>query len=155
MVISYSPKDEVVVKTKNTNFTLGEGVTIGTFAVPGAGEYDVAGIYCEAKGLAESVLYMLRCEDVTLTYLSKADESVLKEDEASNTAVLVVYLHSDVEALHLKPILKALEPLYLFLIGPGATPALQEGLGLPKYEGNVLKVTATGLPIEGPTLVSK
>ena len=155
MVISYSPKDEVIVKTKNSNFTLGEGVTIGEHRIPGAGEYDIAGIYCEARALDTGVLYMLRAEDITIAFLSTVDAAVLKDDEASNTAILVMYLTSDVQVSELKPILKALEPLYLLLVGPGATPEIEAGLGLPKHESSTLKVTAAALPIEGPTLIGK
>ena len=153
MNISYSSADKVILKIKNDSVTLGDGVKIGDYQVTGAGEYDIANIQCEAKALEKALLYFVRAEDLTITFLSDVDTSVIKVDEASKTDILIVDVRSNAEAADLKNILKQLEPGYLFLIGSGNSPELVKSLGLPSYESSTLKVTRSSLPQEGSYFV--
>jgi hypothetical protein len=153
MVISYSAEGNVVAKLKATTFSLGATVQIGEYTLPGAGEYDVNSVHVEAKNLEAGIVYWLRTEDMQVAYLSQPDASISKHDEAASTDILVMYVRSEDTAAVLKPILKAMEPAYLFLIGPGATPELTTALSLPMQEGGSLKIQKTGLPEEGTTLI--
>jgi hypothetical protein len=154
MVISYTSSGEVNIKTKTETVQLGSTVRIGSFVVPGPGEYDIADIQCEAKALSQSFASFLRTEDLTITFLSMIEPEVTKLDDASATNVLVVDVRSDDQPEALKPILKSIEPEYVVLTGAGATPAFAAGLGLPKLEESSLKLTRAGLPMEGTYLLS-
>ena len=68
---------------------------------------------------------------------------------------VVVDLRSDSTPEQLKPVLKALEPSYVFLAGAGATQELSQALGLAAFEGSSLKVTRSSLPLEGTFLVGR
>jgi hypothetical protein len=153
MVISYLGNDKVSIKTKTEPITIGNGVQIGQFQIPGAGEYDVAAIQCEAQHLDKSTVYFLRTEDLTIAFLTDVDSSMTKVDDASNTDVLVVDLRSDAVAGELKSVLKVVEPSYLLLIGSTPDASFIETLGLPPYESSVLKLTRSGLPLEGTQLI--
>ena len=155
MVITYLSNDSVSVKTKTDTVLLGNGVTIGSYAVPGAGEYDVASIQCEGIYLDKATAYFIRTEDLTITYLTDTDKSVTKLDEASAADILVADLRSDAEVDDLKSIVKAVEPFYVLLVGAGATAEMSAALGLSLYESSSLKITRTGLPLEGTFLVPK
>ena len=153
MTISYQANDTVTAVTKNRTVTLGKDVLLEKYVVPGAGEYDVAGIQCEAVQLPTATVYFIRAEDLKLTFMSHVDSEVIKLDDASATNILAVEVRSDDKPSDLKPILKALEPSYVFLIGAGATPEFNAELGLTAYESSTLKATHAGLPLEGTFLV--
>ena len=153
MVISYATDGTVVAKAKNATLSLGSTIKIDSFVISGPGEYDVASVHCEAAHLQMATTYWFRTEDLSIVLLTQPDASVVKHSASSNTDILVVELRSDDTPDLLKPILKALEPAYLFLIGAGATPEFAAGLGLPKYESATLKVSKASLPMEGTFLV--
>lgn len=155
MVISYTSAGNVSVKTKTETVTLDGTVTIGSFLVPGPGEYDIADIQCEARALASSFATFLRAEELTVTHLAQIDPAVTKLDDAAATHILVADVKSDDQPDTLKPIVKALEPSYVVLAGPGATPEFAKGLGLPLAEGDSLKLTRAGLPLEGTYVLSR
>jgi hypothetical protein len=155
MVITYLPNDKVSVKTKTETITFGDGVVIGDYSIPGAGEYEVASIQCEASYLEKATAYFVFTEDLNVTFLSDVDQSVTKEDSASKTDILVIDVRSDGGAAQIKNIVKAIEPSYVFLIGSGSHSELVESLGLTPFDGSTLKITRTGLPLEGTFLVSK
>ena len=152
MNISYQANGTVSVNTKNQVINLGSEVKIGSYTVPGAGEYDVAAIQCEVTALSRGLAYFIHTEDLTVTLLSVINPEVAKLDDAASTNILVVYVRSDDQPEALKPILKILEPSYVFLLG--ASPEFRLSLGLPDYEGTTLKVTRSGLPLEGTFLVN-
>ncbi|MCC2631652.1 MAG: hypothetical protein K0S20_351 [Patescibacteria group bacterium] len=155
MVISYLSDDKVSIKTKTETVTVGNGVQIGQYKVSGAGEYDIAAIQCEAQYLETATAYFLRTEDLTITFLDQIDAQITKLDDASNTDILIVDVRSNEKPEDLKPVLKALEPAYLFLIGAGADSAFQEGVGLPLKESAPLKIVRTGLPMDGTRLITR
>ena len=155
MNISHNSRDGITISTKNRSIEIGANVMIGDYTVPGAGEYDIAGVQCEAQNLSTGTVYFIRAEDLTLTYLTQTDPEVTKLDDASATHILIMDVRSDEKAQDLKVILKSLEPSYLFLIGSSSTPELYEQLGLPRHEGSSLKITHSGLPLEGTFLVAK
>jgi len=155
MQISYQSDGSVLASTKNKSVRLGAQVVIDNYVVPGAGEYDVAAIQCEAHAFSDGLAYFVHLEDLTISYLTTLTTELTKLDEASSTDILVVDLRSDNTAEQFKPILKALEPSYVFLTGSGATPELIEKLGLTKQEGDNLKVTKSSLPMEGTFLISQ
>ena len=155
MVISYTSTGDVSVKTKTETILLNGGVTIGSFVVPGPGEYDIAGILCEAQALSESVVYFIRTEDLTITFLGLIEQDVIKLDDAAATHILVVDVRSDNKPESLKPVLKALEPSYVVLTGAGATAEFSAALNLQPAEGDSLKLTRAGLPLEGTFLFSR
>lgn len=155
MVITYTSSGDVSVKTKTETVNLGSEVTIGSFVVPGPGEYDVANIQCEAKALSDSFACFLRTEDLTVTHLSKIDPTVTKLDDASATNILVVEVRSDDQPEALKPIIKAIEPSYVLVYGAGATPSFTSGLGLQDTDKGPLKLVRAGLPLEGTYLVAR
>ena len=154
MQITYTAQGYVQLKTKTVPVTLGGQVTIGEKVISGPGEYDIATIQCEGVALPLAIAYFVRDEDLLVTYLTHLDPDVTKLDGASDTAILVLDIASDDTAGSAKSIVKALEPAYVFLTGPGATSAFIEELGVPKGEDSSLKVTRTGLPLEGTTLIA-
>ncbi|MBU6389342.1 hypothetical protein KGQ71_02390 [Patescibacteria group bacterium] len=153
MNISYSDPGTVIAKTKSESIRIGSEVRIGNYRVTTAGECDIAAIQCESHYLSTGMVHFMHADDLTLTFLSEIQPEVTKLDDASNTDILVVDVRSDNTADQLKPILKAMEPGYLFLIGAGATPEFFQALGLPIEENNNLKVSRTSLPEEGTTLI--
>ncbi|MEI6477370.1 MAG: hypothetical protein WCO52_00015 [bacterium] len=153
MVISRQGDNGVSIKTKTETVTIGDGVQIGSFKIPGAGEYDVATIQCEAQNLAKATVYFIRSEELTVVFLSEVDTDVTKVDDASNTDILIVDLRSDTDVADLKSVLKVLEPGYLLLTGSKADASFLSTLGLPAYESSTLKVSRTSLPMEGTQLV--
>jgi hypothetical protein len=138
MVISYTSSGDVSVKTKTETVTLGNDVTIGSFVVPGPGEYDIASIQCEAKPLATSFASFIRTEDLTVTFLSRIESEIMKMDDANATHILVVDVRSDV-----------------VLCGAGATKEFVVDLGIPMTEEKTLKLTRAGLPLEGTYLLNR
>lgn len=153
MIISHQSDGSVSVKTKTETISIGNTVSIGNRVIETAGEYDIAAIQCEAEYLDKATVYFFRTEELTLAFLSALDDSITKVDDASNTDILVVDIRSDDTAEKLKQILKSIEPSYLFLVGGGATKEFGDSLGLPAHEGNTLKITRSGLPLEGTFLV--
>ena len=143
----------MAAKLKAATFSLGATVRIGEYELPGAGEYDVSAVHVEAKNLEAGIVYWLRAEDLQVAYLSHTDPTVNKHEEAAATDILVINLSSEDTAASLKPLLKSMEPSFLFLIGAGATPDLMKSLSLPMQEGGSLKITKVGLPEEGTTLI--
>jgi hypothetical protein len=155
MVISYQSNDTVSIKTKQESILVGGGITIGSYTIPGAGEYDIASIQCEGQFIEKSIVYFLRAEDLTITFVDDADTSVTKVDDASNTDILILDLRSDSESDKVKTIIKGIEPSYVLLIGAGATPEFTAGLGLNPFESSTLKIVRSGLPMEGTFLVPR
>lgn len=152
MVISYQSNGTVSIKAKNETIAIGEGITIGSYKIQSAGEYDVAGIQCDATHLETATAFLVRTEDLTVTFLNNVDTSITKLDEASNTDILIIDVRSDSKIEDVKTILKTVEPFYLLLIGSGASSGILQELGLPLIEGQ-LKVTRTSLPLEGTQLL--
>src|SRR5690242_945986 len=95
MVISYTNSGDVQIKTKTESATLGSTVTIGSFVVPGPGEYDIQGIQVEAKPLTSSFASFIRSEDLVVTYLAAIDNAINNLADASATHILVVDVRSD------------------------------------------------------------
>lgn len=154
MQITYASNGTVQLKTKTETVLLGnDTVTIGDKVLSGPGEYDVASILCEAQALPLAIAYFVRSEELLITYLTNADQAASQLDDASDTAILVLEVRSDADPAAAKAIIKALEPAYLFLIGAGATSEFRNGLGIPLAEESSLKVTASGLPLEGTMLI--
>jgi hypothetical protein len=151
--LSFTSGDHVQLKVKNDTVNLGETVSIRDYVLPGAGEYDVAGVLCEAQVAGDSLAYFIRLDDLQTTYLPRLASEVTKLDDASNCNILVVDVRSDDKPESLKPILKALEPSYVALIGAGATPEFQKALNLTTQEGASHKLTRSGLPLEGTILL--
>ena len=154
MQISYQPDGSLSLAIKNKIIRLGGEVRIDDYVIPGAGEYDVAAVQCEAHALTGGLAYFLRAEELTVTYLSGLLPDVTRLDEASSTDILIAYLTSDATPEQFKPILKSVEPVYVFLAGPGATAEFGQSLALTPLEGDSLKVTRSSLPLEGTFLVS-
>jgi hypothetical protein len=155
MVITHTSSGEVSIKTKTDTIVLGGSITIGSFVVPGPGEYDVSDIQCESKALTDSFASFLRTEELTVVFLNKIDPAVAKMDDASNANIVVVDVRSDDTPESLKPIVKAIEPSYVVLSGAGATPEFAAALGLPMVEESSLKITRAGLPMEGTYLLNR
>lgn len=154
MNFSYSSNDEIVINTKGRNIILGNQVKIGEFMVPGAGEYDIASIQCEVDELTRGLVYFIYAEDLVITYLDELNQEITKLDDAAGTVILVLDIRSNDDYSQIKPILKALEPSYLFLRGAGVTEELKKTLNLPLHPTNVLKVQKASLPLEGTFLVT-
>lgn len=153
MTITHTSADTISVKTKNEVVTFGNGVTIGSYKITTAGEYDVAAIQCEAQFLKDATSYIVRSEELTITYLSQTDTTITEQDDAPNTDILMVDVRSDDKIDDLKIIVKELEPSYVLLIGAGATAEFRSQLGIPNYDATTLKVTRAGLPLEGTSLI--
>jgi hypothetical protein len=154
MVLSYASNGDVILKTKSESVMLGSEVRIGSFVVPGPGEYDIAGIQCEAKPLTQSFASFIRAEDLTITYLNPVEPEITKLNDASAAHILIADIRSDDQADTLKAIVKAIEPSYVVLRGTGATTDFVTALGITPAEGIPLKLTRTGLPPEGTFLVT-
>ena len=154
MIISYAADGNVSAKTKTAIIQLGSNLQIDQFQIPGPGEYDVASVHCEGKNLSTGQVFWFRTEELSLSFLTKLDTDLTKNDEASNTDILVVDLRSDDSVDALKVILKKVEPAYLFLTGSRPAADFIEALGLPRYESSTLKINnRAALPIEGTSLV--
>jgi hypothetical protein len=154
MTITQSSPDRVVIKGKQATVTIGKEVQIGDYTIPGAGEYDVAGIHCEGQYLSEGAAFFLQVEDIVLCYLTQPHADLLKVDNVSDTDILIVDLRSDDTAAALKPIIKAVEPSYVYLLNSTGRTDLITELNLPVETVPILKVTAGTLPAEPtPTLV--
>ena len=155
MVITYSGNDSVAIKTKTETVLIGPGVTVGSFALPGAGEYDIASIQVDGVVLSSSIAYFIRTEELTTLVLDQVDPAINAADELSNTDILIVDVRSDDTPESVKSMVKAIEPSYLVLTGAGATVGLITALGLPRVEGDSLKVSRTSLPLEGTTVLAR
>ena len=156
MQLSYTGSDTLIVKTKTESISIGATLQLGSFTVPGPGEYDVASIACEGQALESGAfVYFMRSEDLMITYLTMLDKDVSKLNDASNTNVLVLDLRSDDSSDTVKAVVKAIEPSYVALVGAGATEAMAAGLGFPVLEPGALKITRAGLPLEGTSILSK
>ena len=153
MQLLLSGNDMASLKLKNETVTLGETVSIGQYVVPGAGEYDVAGIQCEGAVTGNGISYFIWLEDLQFTYLTSLHSEISKLDKASGTHVLVADIKSDCRPEQLTPILKKLEPGFVALFGTGNTDEFRKVLGLPMQEGSSHKLTRTGLPLEGTILL--
>lgn len=154
MTISYQANGEVLAASKSASIRFGKDILINDYVVPGAGEYDVAGVQCETHSVDHTLAYFLRMEDLVLTFMHNATPDVASLDDASSTNILILDIRSDTKNDDVKVILKRLEPSYLLLIGEGATPEFSKSLGLTAYEGNQLKITASSLPEEGSWVVN-
>ena len=155
MVITHSGTDSISIKTKTETIVMGPGLSIGQFVIPGAGEFDIASIQCEGFPLTNSVAYLVRSEDLTLLLLENLDTAVTKLDDASKADILIVEVRSDDTVENLKQVVKALEPSFVVLSGAGVTTAFVESLGLPRVEGDSLKMTRAGLPLEGTSVLAR
>ena len=155
MNISYPAHDGVVIATKNRAISLGQEVRIGDYLIPGAGEFDIAGIQCEVHFATQGLVYFIRLEELQITFLSEINSQVISLADAASTNILVINLRSSDQPETLTPILKGLEPSFVFLFGPGATKEFIQSLSLPNHDSNVLKITRSGLPLEGTYLVSR
>jgi hypothetical protein len=153
MNISYQSNDSLTISSKGRTVVVGAEVKVENYVIPGAGEYDIATIQCEAYHLGQGLLYLIRSEDLTVTYLSKIDQEATKGEGVSTTNILIVDVRSDDKPEDLKPIVNRLEPSYVLLIGAGATPEFRSALSLPAYEGGALKVPTSSLPEQGTFLV--
>jgi hypothetical protein len=153
MVITRLNPETVQVKTKTETVSLGAQIKIGSFNLPGAGEFDVAGILCQATNLPLGTVYVFHAEELAVSYLTQIDPAVTQVDDISSTDILAIDIRSNDKADDLKPILKALEPSYLILFGAGATPEFLSSLQLPVHTSDILKVTKNGLPDEGTLLL--
>ncbi len=153
MIISYTATGDVQLKTKTEPVVLGSSIKVGSYTIPGPGEYDIASIQCEGQAVSGAFVYLVRDEDLLITLLTTLDPAAAKLDGISDTAVLVLDIRSDDTPEAAKSIIKAIEPAYVFLIGAGATPAFITQLGIPVAESASLKVTKIGLPLEGTTVI--
>lgn len=153
MQLSITSTGSVQLKTRNETVSLGDAVLVNQYEIPGMGEYDVAGIQCEAYGLSTGIAYFIRLEDLLVAYLSEPNAEIEKLDDASGVNILVVDLRSDDTADKLKGIIKSLEPSYVVLRGAGATEAVRTGLGLPTEQITSFKASRTALPLEGTTIL--
>jgi hypothetical protein len=151
MTIGITASQTTELKTKSASVVLGHGVTINQKQILGPGEFDVAGVQCEGIALGSSVAFLLRAEDLVITYLSSFDTTIVSQDRVSETAILVLDLSSDPKTAAVKQVVTALEPSYVVLVG-GNSAAVATELGLPKIDGS-LKVTRSSLPIEGVSLL--
>lgn len=149
MVITFSGKNDVTIKGKNETVTVDSTVKIGSFTVPSAGEFDISGVQCESLYLSQGMVHFFAMEDLQITYLTEINQEVTTLDDAPATDILILDIRSDNKPDQLKPILKALEPSYLLLVGAGATPEFVTELHLPVHPESSLKVTAGSLPDEG------
>lgn len=152
MVISFTPQDDVLIKAKTANILLNSVAKIDTYTVPGAGEYDVKGIQCEAEYLPDGLVYFFRAEDILITYMTSVDQKATKMEDSADTNILVLSLCSDNTADQVKVLVKALEPSFLLLTGP-YNPTIITDLNLTTEKTSTLKVTASSLPAEGTTLI--
>lgn len=153
MQIAYTSTGALQLKTKSGNVSIDPQIVIGNFTIPGAGEYDIASIQCEGHALSSSVAYFLRSEELNITVLADIDPSITKLDDAANTDILVVEVKSNDTPEALAPVIKALEPAYVFLLGPGANKNFATTLNLPLAEESALKLgSRNALPVEGTTL---
>jgi hypothetical protein len=151
MTIQFSPDGSIVLKSKAETITLGAGVAINSYSLPGRGEYDVASVQAEVYQAGNALAYCLRTEDLFTVFLDAPDLAVTELDDVANCNILLLDLRSDTSKDVVKTIIKRLEPSYVFAIG--ISPELIESLALPQQPAP-LKITRAGLPLEGTTLVT-
>src|SRR5437870_3472109 len=119
MNVSYDSKGNLNLKTKTEPVVIGAGLQIGSRAIEGPGEYDIAAIQCEGHALHKGIAYFIRTEDLLVTYLTDVDDSAQKLDEVSDTDILVLDLRSDSAPEKVKSLIKAIEPAYVLAVGAG------------------------------------
>lgn len=151
MQLSFTSAGDVLLKEKSTEVTLGTTVRIGTYEVPGAGEFEVDGVPCTVEVADDQFATFLVLDGVHVTYLDPAVAGVSELAEASSTEVLVVRLRGDESKELITTLIKKLEPGYLVLAG-STQEELGSTLGLTAEPGAVLKVTRSSLPEEGTRL---
>lgn len=151
MQLSLTSSGDVLLKEKGVEVTLGTSVRIGSYEVPGAGEFEVETVPCTVEVADEQFAYFLVVDGVHVTYLDPAVAGVSDLSDASSTEVLVVRLRGDESKELLTTLVKKLEPGFLVLTGSSAEE-LGSTLGLTPEPGNVLKVSRTSLPEEGTRL---
>lgn len=155
MQITYTNADQIQLKTRTQPVQIGnDQVVIGDRVISGPGEYDVASIQCEAHALPLATAYFIRDEELLIAYLTNLDDEITKLDDSNDTDILILDLRSDAPIATAKSIIKAIEPTYVFVIGAGASTSFLDSLGLPKGEEHSLKITRSGLPLEGTFLIT-
>jgi hypothetical protein len=146
MHVSPSATGELLLKTKHATITLGATVRIGERELPGAGEYDVASVHVECFALTKAYAYLLRAEDLVITYLTDIDPTAINAEGVGDTAFLVIEVRSDSNPAEVKTLISKLEPAIVALRGAGATDVFAAQLGFSASRDFPIKLLRSALP---------
>ena len=155
MIINFISRDKIAIKSKNAIITLDGGVAVGSFKISGPGEYDIDGVQVEVQPIKAGLASFIYSEDMVITHITDLQQELTKIKGISDTNILVVDLKSDDTVEKLKPIIKAIEPSYLFLIGAGKTTEFITQLNLTIEKVKTLKVTASSIPESGTSVIEE
>lgn len=122
-------------------------VNLGTFEVPGPGEYDVAGTSAIVLP-APSCTAILRIETVSLLYLDRPYKIDPESEDFANIDVVIIRLTSPEDIPVAQQIIKDLEPRAYVLYGLAASEIITT-LKLTVEPTSKWTVTANSLPEEG------
>lgn len=152
MTVTLEANGSVQLKARSEIVSIGAGVVINNVSLPGAGEYDIAGIQADVRPAGNALAYFVYTEELLTIYLDTPALEVTDLSNAENCNVFILDLRSDSSTDTVKVLIKRLEPSYVVLIG--ATPEVLTEIGLPTQTGT-LKVTRSGLPLEGTTILTR
>lgn len=155
MIINFASRDKLNIKSKNSTITLDKKIVIDDFSINGPGEYDVDGIQIEAQPLKAGLASFVYVEDMVITHITSLEQELTKIKGVSDTNILIVDLKSNDTVDKLKPIIKSLEPSYIYLLGAGKTAEFIAQLGIITEKCKSLKVTLSALPESGTTLIEE
>ncbi len=151
MIISRSD-NTLKIKTATSTVRLNDSVELGDFAIPGPGEYDVAGI--SAIVFPEKIkTVVLGIEGLQILYLDRPYEIDKDEESFANIDVVAVRVTSVDELKKAEQVAKDLEPSGLCLFGPIDSAEFTKELNLNNEPVESWKVQPGSLPDEGTEIV--
>lgn len=135
------------IKGAQSIVALHDTVRLGTFDVPGPGEYDVAGTSAIVLS-APSCTAILRVETVSILYLDRPYKLDPEREDFTNIDVVAIRVSQKDDISITQQIIKDLEPRAYVLYGLDAAEIIGE-LKLTVEPTAKWTVTANSLPEEG------
>jgi len=151
MNINYQGEGNFKIKAKEGNIILGEKIQINEFTIPGAGEFEVAGIS------AESIdgIFTFQSEDMNLTYLKRKNILDDKElERVKDTDILFVPISEWLETKTAIEVINQIEPKIVI-------PMFYKNVDDVKLLGDaspeiidLLKISKANLPVEDRRIIA-
>lgn len=139
--------DTLIIKSGSTIVNLHESAAIGTFALPGPGEYDVDGV--SAIVLPNDICtIVLRVETVSLLYLDRPYELDSDNENLANIDAVAIRVSKPDDFDAAQQVIKQLEPRAYVLFGLPAEQIV-DGSKLTVEPVDKWSITANSLPEEG------
>jgi len=139
------------IKGGQSTVSLHDKVRLGTFEVPGPGEYDVAGTSAIVLP-APACTAVLSVETVSILYLDRPYKIDPEKEDFANIDIVAIRLSEKDDIATAQQIIKDLEPRAYVLFGLAATEIIST-LKLTVEPTAKWTVTANSLPEEGTEAV--